>query len=99
MALSLALVLALLAWLPGTAPEQAHAASYTIDVSGSPESGTGYTWDSTTKIITFNSAANSHAYTLIRTGGQNINGIDIADGTNTKITLHLRQAGSLTRTE
>ncbi|MDR1013677.1 MAG: InlB B-repeat-containing protein [Coriobacteriales bacterium] len=62
-------------------------ASHTIDVSAGVASGTGYTWDAATKVVTFTAGAKGSAYTLIQTGKQNVLGIVVASGVSTTITL------------
>ncbi|MDR1015630.1 MAG: InlB B-repeat-containing protein [Coriobacteriales bacterium] len=69
------------------AGDLASLASHTIDVSAGVAGGTGYTWDATTKVVTFTAAAKGSTYTLIQTGKQNALGIVVASGVSTTITL------------
>jgi putative cell wall-binding protein len=61
--------------------------SYGIDISGGVASGPGYTWDATSKVITFTTAANGNTYTLTQTGEQNVLGIVVASGVDAAVVL------------
>jgi uncharacterized repeat protein (TIGR02543 family) len=61
--------------------------TYTIDLSTVSSGGTGYTWNPSMNVITFTTAANGNAYTLLQTGRQKVFGIVVESDVDTTVTM------------